>query len=334
MAKGRSQKLKLLYLTRILMAETDEEHGLSAQELIRRLGEYEVAEDRKTLYLDLEELRHFGMDIVSEQAGRNVLYRLASREFELPELKLLVDSVQSAKFITERKSRELIAKLETLASRHEAKKLHRQVLISGRVKTMNESIYYNVDKLHAAIGEDRQIRFQYFQWNVKKEMELRHGGAWYRISPWALVWDDEYYYLIAYDSAANKLKHYRVDKMLHISLAEEKREGKETFQSLDLPVYSRGLFGMFGGEEKTVTLECENSMAAVMIDRFGKDIPMRPTDESHFQVRVQVTASEHFLGWVVGLGDGVQITAPQAMVDAMKALILRLQKQYDETKHL
>ncbi len=328
MAKGPNQKLKLLFLARIFMAETDEEHGLSCQELIQRLNEYEVTEDRKTLYLDLEELRYFGMDIVSEQTGRNVLYRLASREFELPELKLLVDSVQSAKFITERKSRELIAKLETLASRYEARKLHRQVLISGRVKTINESIYYNVDKLHTAIGEDRQIRFQYFQWNVKKEMELRHGGAWYQISPWALVWDDEYYYLIGYDPKGDKIKHYRVDKMLSISLLDEKREGREMFQTLDLPQYSRGLFGMFGGEETTVTLECENHMAAVMIDRFGKDVPMRPTDPSHFQVRIQVSASEHFLGWVVGLGGGVRIVAPQAMTDAMKALTERLQNQY------
>ncbi len=328
MAKGRSQKLKLLYLARILMAETDEEHGLSAQELICRLGEYEITEDRRTLYLDLEELRHFGMDIVSEQAGRSVLYRLASREFELPELKLLVDSVQSAKFITERKSRELIAKLETLASRHEAKKLHRQVLISGRVKTMNESIYYNVDKLHAAIGEDKQIRFQYFQWNVKKEMELRHGSAWYRISPWALVWDDEYYYLIGYDPQGRQFKHYRVDKMLHISLSAEKREGRELFQKLDLPQYSRGLFGMFGGEKTMVTLECENQMAAVMIDRFGKDIILRPTDDSHFQVNLPVSASEHFLGWVIGLGKGVRITAPPSMVDAMQDEIARLTEQY------
>ena len=159
-------------------------------------------------------------------------------------------------------------------------------------------------------------------------MELRHGGAWYQISPWALVWDDEYYYLIGYDPKGDKIKHYRVDKMLSISLLDEKREGREMFQTLDLPQYSRGLFGMFGGEETTVTLECENHMAAVMIDRFGKDVPMRPTDPSHFQVRIQVSASEHFLGWVVGLGGGVRIVAPQAMTDAMKALTERLQNQY------
>ncbi|MGN0564187.1 MAG: helix-turn-helix transcriptional regulator, partial [Candidatus Heritagella sp.] len=199
MAKGSNQKPKLLYLAKIFAEYTDEEHGLSMQEIIARLNQYEINADRKTLYLDFEELRHFGLDIVSEQKGRNVYYFLASRDFELPELKLLVDCVQSSKFITERKSRELIKKLESLVSKHNASQLQRQVILSGRVKAMNESIYYSVDTIHNAINGDKQIRFQYFQWNVKKEMELRHHGAWYQISPWALVWDDEYYYLIGYD---------------------------------------------------------------------------------------------------------------------------------------
>ena len=193
MAKGKHQKLKLLYLIKILMKETDDGHGLSRQNIIDRLNARGISADRKTLYSDFEELRAFGIDIITEHEGNDWTYHIGEREFELAELKLLVDSVQSARFITERKSRELIKKLESLVSRHEAKQLHRQVLISGRVKTMNESIYYNVDKIHTAINADSRIRFQYFQWNVKKEMVLRHNGAWYHVSPWALVWDNENY---------------------------------------------------------------------------------------------------------------------------------------------
>ena len=207
MAKGPNQKLKLLYLMKIFMEETDDAHGLTMPELIGKLNAYGVNADRKTLYQDMEELRTFGLDIIGEQEGRKWYYYLGAREFELPELKLLVDSVQSAKFMTDKKSSELIHKIESLASRYVAKKLQRQVFITGRVKTMNESIYYNVDRLHEAIGTDSQIRFKYYQWNVNKEMELRRDGEWYQTSPWSLRWDDENYYLIAYNSEDGTLRH-------------------------------------------------------------------------------------------------------------------------------
>ena len=328
MAKRSNQKLKLLYMARIFHEHTDEEHGLSVREIISLLSSYEVNADRKTIYLDIEELRRFGMDIVSSQQGRNVYYHLVSRNFELPELKLLVDSVQSSKFITERKSRELIRKLESLVSKYDAKQLHRQVILSGRVKTMNESIYYSVDKIHAAINEDRQISFHYFQWNAEKKMDLRRGGALYHISPWSLIWDDEYYYLIGYDPESGLMKHYRVDKMLHLEVTENRREGKEIFKKMDLPKYSKGLFGMYGGETVAVTLLCENNMAAPIIDRFGKEITLTPIDKDHFLTRVTVCASEQFLGWVIALGKGVRIVGPDRVVDAMKDEVRRLTEQY------
>lgn len=328
MAKGRNTKLKMLYLAKIFLEYTDDEHALTVKEISDHLARYEIQADRKTLYLDFEELRRFGLDIKSESVGRYVYYHLASRTFELPELKLLVDSVQSSKFITERKSRELIKKLETLVSTYEAKQLQRQVILSGRVKTMNKSIYYTIDQIHTAINKDRQIQFQYFQWNVKKEMELRHDGAWYHISPWALVWDDEYYYLIGYDAKAEKIKHYRVDKILRLSISEEKREGNKVFREINLPRYSKGLFGMFGGEEMDVTLLCENSMAAPIIDRFGKDVHLSSVGEEHFKVTVTVSASQQFLGWVFALGKGVKIIAPESMVEAMKESAKRLTHQY------
>jgi len=328
MAKGPNQKLKLLYLMKIFMEETDDAHGLTMPELIGKLNAYGVNADRKTLYQDMEELRTFGLDIIGEQEGRKWYYYLGAREFELPELKLLVDSVQSAKFMTDKKSSELIHKIEALASRYEAKKLQRQVFITGRVKTMNESIYYNVDRLHEAIGTDSQIRFKYYQWNVNKEMDLRRDGEWYQTSPWSLMWDDENYYLIAYNSEDGTIRHYRVDKMLDISTVGERREGKEAFRQFDLPKYTRSLFGMFGGEEKKVTIEASNDLVGVMIDRFGKDIIIVPEDEDHFSITVSVAVSEQFIGWIIALGEGVKITGPDDVVAQMRQAAKRLTAQY------
>ena len=332
MAKGNHQKLKLLCLAKILTEQTDEEHGLTMQELIANLADYGIAADRKTIYQDLEELQNFGMDIVGSKYGTRYSYRLVSREFELAELKLLVDLVQSSKFITERKSRELIKKLESLVSRHDARKLQRQVFIAGRIKTMNESIYYSVDKLHAAISDNVQVRFQYTQWNVRKEAELRHGGAWYCLSPWALLWDNEYYYLVAYDGGSGIIKHFRVDKMQRITLTALPREGRAAFEAVDLAKYSNGLFGMFGGDRFPVTLECENAMAGAIIDRFGKDVALIPVDDGHFQVSLSVSPSMQFFGWIVGLGPGVRIIGPADMVQAMAQTVRRLQTQYPETE--
>lgn len=328
MAKGENQKLKMLYLVKILSEETDDEHSLTTQDIITKLAKYDVNAERKALYRDFEELKAFGLDIISEQMGRNVYYHLGHRDFELPELKLLVDSVQSAKFITEKKSKDLIKKLEALVSKYEAKHLQRQVVISGRVKTMNESVYYNVDAIHEAISSDKQIRFQYFQWTVKKKMELRKDGAWYVLSPWGLMWDDEYYYMLAYDAEDEMIKHYRVDKMLNIDIVDCKREGQEAFKSFDMPRYSKSLFGMFSGEQTSVTLEGTNDMAGVLIDRFGKDIMLHPIDEEHFSAIVEVAISKQFLGWVIALGENIKITAPKAVVEQMQEEAKRLYRQY------
>ena len=326
--KGENQKLKMLYLSRLFMEQTDDEHGLTMPEIIERLAAWGVNADRKTLYLDFEELRRYGLDILSEQVGHRTYYSLGARDFELPELKLLVDSVQAAKFITDKKSRELIRKLEGLVSAHQARQLHRQVLIAGRVKTMNESIYYNIDKLHGAINADAQIRFQYYQWNVHKEMELRRGGAWYQVSPWALIWDDENYYLVAYDASDSKIKHYRVDKMLRIRPLDERRLGRDTFRAFDTARYAKSLFGMYGGEETAVTLEGEGRFAGVVIDRFGKDIALLPLAGDRFEAKVNVAVSPQFFGWVMGLGGGVTITGPGPVVKQMRETVQRLAGQY------
>lgn len=328
--KGENQKLKMLYLVKIFSEETDDNHALTMPEIVRKLDEYDVKADRKTLYQDFEELRRFGLDIIAEHEGRSHYYYLGSRDFELPELKLLVDSVQSAKFITDKKSDQLIKKLESLVSRHEGSKLHRQVLISGRVKTMNESIYYNVDKIHEAIGTNRQIRFKYFDWNLEKEMQLRYDGKWYTLSPWALMWDDEKYYLVAYDAKHETIIHYRVDKMTSIEIADEKREGHDAFKEFNIAHYTNTLFGMYAGDETKVTLKAENKMINVLIDRFGKDLIIAPISDTHFKTTVTVAVSGQFFGWIMGIDGDIKIVAPKSVVEEMKEHIERLRKQYEQ----
>ncbi len=330
MAKGANQKLKIVYLMKILLEETDETHAISLTEIIKKLAAYDVSAERKSIYSDMESLRLYGVDVIGVQKDRTYYYYIGNRQFELAELKFLVDSVQSAKFLTTKKSNELIKKIEGLASRYEAGKLQRQVYVTERVKTMNESIYYSVDAIHDAIAANRQIRFQYFQWNVEKKMELRHDGAYYQVSPWLLTCDAENYYLVAYDEADDKIKHFRVDKMLRIDSVEEKRRGKELFKRENMARYSEKRFGMFGGREEHVKIRCKNQLAGVIIDRFGKEVSMRREDDEHFLMTANVEVSRQFLHWIMALGDGATIIGPESVVADVHAEITRLQGQYGE----
>lgn len=322
------QKLKILYLADILMRNTDANHDITLQEILDKLEANGVTAERKSLYDDIAQLCDYGIKIEKKQYGKTFHYKVTNREFELAELKLLVDSVQSAKFITEEKSNELIKKLEHLTSRQSASELQRQVYVAGRVKAMNNDILSNVDAIHTAIASDVKISFQYFQWNVKKKPELRKDGARYLISPWGLSWDDENYYMVGYDSEADKLKHYRVDKMLNIEVTGSHREGKEVIKKVDMAAYAKKMFGMFHGDEQNVEILCENSLAGVMIDRFGKDVRMLKVDDNHFRVSVKVATSKHFIHWVMALGDGAKIIGPESLVQDINTEIERLIKQY------
>ena len=327
MARSANQKLKLLYLCRILMEQTDEDHPLTVQELITQLAQYDIQAERKSIYDDLAALARFGVDVQCRK-GRSAGWFVGGRDFELPELKLLVDAVQSSRFITRKKSDALIRKLERLASVYQARQLQRQVFVSGRIKVMNESIYYNVDKLHTAISEDRQIIFRYFEWTVSKEIRLKKDGENYHVSPWALTWDNENYYLIGYDMDAGILKHFRVDRMLHIGILNIRREGREEFSRFDLARYTRQTFGMFGGDEQMVRLRFHNKYVGVVIDRFGKNVPLRPDGDDHFIARINVAVSEQFYGWLTGLGRDAQILSPEAVVKEYKDLLEDLGEMY------
>ncbi len=327
MAKRSNQKLKILYLMQILLQYTDQNHGLSINEIIEKLSAFGIEAERKSLYDDLELLRIYGLDIEKNRTA-SVKYYIASRDFELPELKLLVDAVQSSKFITRRKSNELIKKLESFASVYEAGVLNRQVFVANRIKTMNESIYYSVDYIHNAISENRQISFKYFDWNIKKEKQLRKNGQPYVVSPWALTWDDENYYLIAFDDSAKKIKHYRVDKMLELSVLDEKRLGGDCFNNFDMAVYSKQTFGMYGGEETSVKLRCKNGIAGRVIDRFGSDIIMIPDGDEYFTVTVKVAISPLFYTWIMNFGEDIKIISPESAVDGIVKTALDALNQY------
>ena len=327
MAKSEKQKLKLLYIMQCLTEKTDAEHSVTTQEIIDYLALQGINAERKSIYTDIDLLIDYGMDIV-KNSGRSGGYTLVSRQFELAELKLLVDAVQSSKFITTKKSRDLIGKLETLCSKYEAGQLHRQVVVTNRNKTVNENIYYNVDIIYNAIAENVKIQFQYFEWDVNKEMHLRRNGKVYEVSPWLLTWDDENYYLVGFDSEAGIIKHYRVDKMLHITMSDEPREGKERFEKFDLAAYAKKSFGMYSGKEQKVKLYMENQLAGVIVDRFGKDAMMRPVDKTHFTALVDVAVSRQFIHWVFALGDGAKIVGPEEVVKFAQEEIRRLQEEY------
>lgn len=328
MAKSTNQKLKLLYLMRYLTEQSDETHPVSVADMIAELARHDVSAERKSIYDDLEALRLFGLDII-QRKGRTTGYYVGSRDFELPELKLLVDSVQSSKFITHKKTIALIKKLERLASVHDARMLQRQVYVRNRVKSMNESVYYNVDEISGAITSDRSIRFRYFEYTVSKERRFRRDGAYYHISPFALMWDDENYYMLGWDDGAGMLKHYRVDKMTDISAAESPRQGKNAFDKVDMSAYSQKVFGMFTGSEQTVRLRFANHLVGAVIDRFGKDAVIVATEPEHFTVSIGAAISPQFYAWVFGFGAEAEILSPENVREGMREHIASLARLYE-----
>ena len=317
MAKSSNQKLKLICLAKILNEQTDEAHPMTVQDMIGELEKYDICAERKSIYDDIEALRTFGMDIVQVKS-RSTGYYIGQRPFELAELKLLVDSVQSSKFITEKKTLSLIRKIEGLTSRHEAQLLQRQVYVRNRVKSMNESVYYNVDTLSNAISSDRQIHFRYFEYAATKQRRFRRNGEFYRVSPFALMCDNENYYMLAYDPDALQLRHYRVDKMTDISVLDERRLGKEAFAREDMATHGKRIFGMFSGSECMVQLRFAEHLCGAVIDRFGKEAFIISAGDGTFTVSAQVAVSPQFFAWVFGFGKDAEIVSPPEVRQQMR----------------
>ena len=318
MAKTYGQSQKTLLIEKILMERTDEEHKLSAEDISRILEEEHagLTAERKAIYRYIEALKETDIDVCHDADG----YFIAGRTFELPELKLLVDAVQSSKFITEKKSAELIKKLGTLASTHQAKSLRRHVHSFGRIKSMNESIYRSIDGIHNALLENRQISFLYYDWNEKKEKTYHHNGELYRVDPMLLCWDDEKYYLIARDTEQDKVKHYRVDKMERIRVTDDVSKVKRLTDE-EISRYTDRHFGMFGGDTVKVVLKCRNNLAGVIIDRFGKDVSFRDSGDGYFSATVEVAESKIFFTWILNFSGDITISSPAGVKDRFKAFV-------------
>ncbi len=319
MPKTAEQKTRLLKLLEILQQETDEAHAMTEAQLRARLAAAGIEAERKTVLSDLHALEDYGIDVVNRR-GRNGGFFIASRDFELAELKLLVDAVQSCKFISEKKSRVLIQKLCALTSRHEAGKLARQVHVSGRVKHENTTVLYTVDTIHTAIAEKCKITFIYNEWTIHKTLKPRHNGASYTVSPYMLMWEEGYYYLVGYDEAAGIPKHFRVDKITDAALLLETRIGGEFFDKIDPAIYAGETFGMYGGEESLVILLCDQSLIGVILDRFGNKVTLREAGDDRFYVSVRVRVSPVFLGWVLGYGARMRVVSPAEVAEDARAL--------------
>ena len=324
MARSENQKLKLLYLTEMFAEQTDEDHPFKMQDIVDYLARRDVKVERKTVYDDIECLREHGLDIVLRR-GADGGYFLGARDVELSELKLLVDAVLSSKFLTTKKSLELIGKLEKLTSRHNAGSLHHNLVVSGRVKSMEESIYYNVDALHEAIAHNSQVTFRYFEWSVSGKQVLREGE--YTASPYAMIWDDENYYLVAH-SERHGLTHYRVDKMLHIRETGEPRYRDNETDALDVSAYGKTVFSMFGGESRSVKMRFTNDLAGVVIDRFGRDVMLIPDGDEHFTFTTKVTVAKPFFGWISQFGDRAVIQFPPDVAKQYKKHLQQTLAQY------
>ncbi|MCR5734687.1 MAG: WYL domain-containing protein [Lachnospiraceae bacterium] len=310
MAKSARQKLKLLYLKDILLRESDEQHPLNAPTLISRLNEYDIEAERKSIYNDIENLADYGIDLLKID-GRDGGYFVGQTDFELAELKLLVDAVQSSRFITAKKSEQLIKKLSSLTNVYNESKLKRQVYSVNRIKSQNESVFYSIDDINEAILEDKNISFQYMTWSIDKKLVPRHDGKRYTVSPIALIWDDEYYYLVGIDREDDKKKHFRVDKIKNIVKNAERRGlGRE---KPDIADYAKKLFGMYGGERDKITVKCPNDKVGIFIDRLGTDISVSKTDKDNIQIHAEVEVSDAFYGWIASLGDDVEIIGSEAV---------------------
>ncbi|MCR4707457.1 MAG: WYL domain-containing protein [Clostridiales bacterium] len=331
MPKNDGSKDKILYLLKILEECTDEDHGLTMPEIQKKMIymmhlEEGQEPDRKTIKAHIDSLSDFfDYDIGMEREGAKTYYKMLSREFDLQDLQFIADAVATSKFLTEKKTKELIDKLGTLCSSYQRSSLSRKVTTANRIKSMNDKIHYNLNSLNLAISEDKKVTFRYFSYDEKKERKFNKSS--YKVSPWAMIYADDNYYLLALDG--DKFKHFRVDRMLNVSITEEARKGEAEFKKKDMADYQKYTFNMYGGEIKNVTLQFQNRLMNVAIDRFGKEIIPQRVDANHFKITVPIAVSDQSFGWVVGLGKGVKILEPDDMAERLKNYLCEIQKMYE-----
>jgi len=328
MSKTSNQKLKILYIMKMLMEKTDEDHSMTINEIIKNLEKLDISAERKSIYSDIDALKRFGIDI-SQSKTKTTGYYISNRKFELAELKLLVDGVQCSKFITHKKSHELIKKIVNLTSEQQASHLNRQVFVTNRVKTPNERIYYNVDVIHQAISQNRQISFHYFKYNTKKQEIYGKDGDLYVTSPYSLVWDDEKYYLIAFSGKYDSFTHYRVDRMVSVSIESDKREKHPSSTKFDITEYSKKVFSMFSGDETLAKLKFDSSLINVIIDKFGKNILIDEHGDNEFCVTQKISVSPTFFAWMTQFGSKAQIISPKSVIKKYREFIKEISDNFN-----
>lgn len=306
------QNEKTLYILKILLENTNEDNPLTANQLIERLGEYGAKVERKTIYSAVEALISFGYDIQNSKAEPKGYY-IATRDFELAEIKLLVDAVQSSKVITQKKSIELINKIKKLTDKNSAQRLQRQVVVSGRAKMANERVYYSIDAIHEAIAMGRKISFNYCEYDLNKNLVPRKDNKVYTYTPSLLTWDDERYYLVAYDARHDSYTHFRADKMINVQVLSDPSDKPQ--KQLDVARYTMSVFSMFHGEFEDVVIAADNKLVGVFLDKFGMDIMIRKHSDTEFAVKVQVAISSTFFAWLFQYGDMAKIVSPQKVAD-------------------
>lgn len=326
--KGENQKLKLIYLIEILTKYTDEEHLLNATEIIAKLHSYGIDAERKSVYSDIKLLVDNKILDIEQVSGRYGGFHVLNRKFELAELKLLVDAVQASKFITNKQCAELIKKIADFSSVYDENKLSRSVYIYDRASENSRNTFYAIDTIHTAISENKAISFKYSYMKPDGKREMKHDGTEYNVSPYALLWRDENYYLVAFDHHAKCMRHYRVDRTENIRVTDEIRIGREAFEAVSLSNYSSNVFEMFGGDEYIVHFECDSSLAGAMFDRFGSSLRTSPKGDK-FEFYAPIQESVRFYGWVFGFEGKLKILSPQHIVDGYLNQIKKVAQSYD-----
>lgn len=331
MEKSESKKLIPLYLQQLFLEKTDKTHYIRMPEILSFLESKGIFADRRTIYAAISLLNSTDFEIVGVQEKGGYKYHHPKRLFTINELKFLVDSIATSKFLTEKKSKELINKVKSLGSSFDSQSFNRNVILDRRIKSMNDKVFKNLDTIYAAIAANSQINFQYLHWNPQRKL-VSKAGKIYMVSPYAVSLTDDNYYLIAFDSNTSELRHYRIDKMQSVKIAEVIREGKSLFQSFDIVDYSKKTFGMFSGKEETVTLEVANSLAGVFIDRFGEAANIRQNfdNPNTFIVRITVYISPQFFAWIFGLGKDIKIISPKSVVNDFKIMTENILNNYRE----
>lgn len=313
--KNAMQK-RILMLLEYLYTKTDEQHPATIIDLLNHLAAAGIKSERRSVYSDIAILDELGVDVICLKSRQNQYY-IGARHFQLPELKLLVDAIQSSRFVTPKKSAELIDKLRLFAGEHQAQQLDRQIYMDGMAKPENERIYYTVDIIHNAIAADRKITFQYGDYTPDKKKVYRHDGMRYTLSPYGLLWNRDYYYVVGFYERRGEVSSFRVDRMENAAISNEARIMQDGF---DIRDYGKEIFGMYPDKVERVELLCRNDMMRSIVDRFGEDVETAIYDSEHFKATVEVAPSPPFFAWVFTFGGGIQIISPEDVITEMREM--------------